>query len=512
MARIVQTIKKVNQGLRIVNHYTDNTKSSVEIFPGDKVTDLSFVKDEEVVTVSGNVDDINTYFKTVTRKQNVTSESYLTRDAKIISVTVDHSAEADSAVSVIDVKEILEYQATGDVKKVEVLPVMTVNLKSVLSDGSVSEVLLKEGAELIGVTIAERGVETTGDYKVASFVYGFVGMTRKINVSGVVLVGDDTRVVKFTDIKVCGKEGMVIDESTTIEDAIAEAINNPEVGGIVLPAVTYTEPVTAPAAELTIRGAQATVPANTGDRATDKIAANETVLTAAVKCETGAEVTFTGVAITGNAIADIDNASVVEFKNCKFVDGVPYNTSAAVITATDNKTDPVVLIIDGCYFGSNPNDFYNLINVYAPLADGSRIVNNYFADAACRNNTMSFYNVVDGATIEISNNVFENSANAFRVGFGGAPKDVTLVFDGNEYMNTDPGYAGLVCIQPFPGTESYKGLTIKINNTNNNTEYEQLAYFYPPSKDETEITEELKCPVYIDGVLRDDIKVYNWGE
>ena len=113
---------------------------------------------------------------------------------------------------------------------------------------------------------------------------------------------------------------------------------------------------------------------------------------------------------------------------------------------------------------------------------------------------LNFYEVEDGATITVDNNVFEYSGNAMRIGFKGNAK-ATININNNEYKETDTSldgiYAGYFLIQPYgKKTESFENVVININNMKKPEG--QIGYVYCGSED-TQLTDKQLPTVKVDG-------------
>lgn len=506
MAQIIKTQSKAYFGASIRNLYTEDEalKSDVtELYKDDVVTNFSYAKDNEIVKVSGKVSDINVEFAKATVNPDVT-KSFLTTDAKVVTITIDHSTKNNSNVDVVDAKDVLEYNTEHDIDKVTVEPIMKVDLAVTLSDGSTTENTFKIGDFLYGVTVVERlDSEYVIDCKVVAFAYSLIN--NKIKVNGLVVNdGNKNLVIPFTSIKKCGKEGIVVTDTEEVTAAIEEAMSDENIGGVVLSQLVYTEDLNLSSVNLT--GNQYLTPANVGTRATDDIAASETVFEGIVNCADEADVVITGITFTKSPNINIGNAASLTFTNCKFVGIEPTASKSYFIKGAATEA-PVLVRFDGCYFGNNENTEvgaqYNLFELNTTLADGSCITNCYFAKDVCTHNVINIYAIEDDAQIVISNNVFEYSANAIRIGTKGSAKG-TIVISGNTYIDTDeeyPDYAGLLLIQPYgKSTESFADLTILLDDTVNESGVDQVFYLYCGGGD-TQITGDTEPKLYVDGVL-----------
>lgn len=158
------------------------------------------------------------------------------------------------------------------------------------------------------------------------------------------------------------------------------------------------------------------------------------------------------------------------------------------------------LVIKDCEFAANERA-YNAMELNAELADGTNISNNNFG-LVCTHNIINIYDVEDGATIDINDNIFAKAANGIRIGVKGS-KSATINIKRNAYNSTDSGeYAGLLLIQPYgKATVDMGGIVINLDDTVNNSGEEQLWYYYAGMND-TQLPVEKRPKVYINGVLQ----------
>lgn len=510
MARPVVFMKKVYYGALIRSYLVSGSYVDSEVYEGEILNDFSFVENGEVKTITGKLKKVNVNFYHISNALTSMKTSLLAQDARVFSLEIDASSEYESAVHVVPSREILEYETTEEVKKVVVLPIVKVNLKITLSDGTESEMELEEGKELFDVVINERGEETTKDYVVGSFLYRYKNIDSfDVDVIGLILVDDEGDVVNvpFQAIKSLGECGIEVTDPEEILDAITEAMESEDIAVVELPVANVADPLSL-TGDITINGAQEDVPANTGDRAVDKIGEDETVFSGSLACEEGTEIEINGVALTADALLTLNKPSAVSLTNCKILDVTPNAAKSYLVKDGSFGDTATKLVIEHCYFGSNPavdgNKMYNLFELNCKLADGSRIANNFFTKENCTHNVINIYDVEDGATITIEGNEFEYSGNAIRLGMIGEP-NCTFNINANTYhetdMSEDGAYAGLLLIQPYgTRTTSMANVTINLDNTHRNDEL-QLYYVYCGGSD-TQLDDTTKPKVYVDGVLQ----------
>lgn len=209
-----------------------------------------------------------------------------------------------------------------------------------------------------------------------------------------------------------------------------------------------------------------------------------------------------GVTLSGDATVNVaGNIASLTIKNSKFANH-NLSTKTMPIAITSAATEPMSLTITGCEFGDQNSHSYNLIDVYAPLSV-CEISNNTFSEECCAHNHVSLYGIDSGGVINLNNNKIAMSRNFVRIGFKGEPAG-TVNMVGNTYNKTDESnggeWAGLALVQPYGSqTISFAGVTIAIDDTVNNTNYDQLIYLYAGSSD-TKFTDSNKPVITINGV------------
>ena len=508
MARpVITEIQEIN-GFGIQNIYNDDSFDEHIFYEGDIVTDFRFASNNEYVKMTGKIKKVNFNSKRFATRKNVSSDTQVRKIGSLSSIVVDGSTTYESNLKGVDARSILEYQPTKEVKKVSYFPMLKVNLRVILSDESETSAILYEGMILNNVVIQSNGTDYKGNFKLVSFYHEMVGSTIKL--AGMYLKGDigDFK-ISFYNIKKIGTESIIIEDTSDIEDALHEALTSNK--GLSIGSGEIPESLNL-TSSITMNGNKMDIAANYGSRKSDEISEDETVLKGKLMFSENSDIVITGFTLTNESLIDLKGAKSVVFRNCKFTDMALANSKNYLINNSVANSEGLLIQIEGCYFGTNnntsSNNMYNLFELNSKLKDGSYVKNCYFAADVCVHNIINLYDVEDNATIYIENNHFEKSINACRVGFKGAPQNVTVILNNNVYDETDsdPNYAGLLIIQPYgTATTSLGGVTIKINKTkytnkdNNNT---QLFYvwYYPG---EPEIRGELAPTVYVDGKLVD---------
>lgn len=254
---------------------------------------------------------------------------------------------------------------------------------------------------------------------------------------------------------------VIVSDTQELVDALANA----EDGDIIMLAdnannISITDTLTVTAKDLVLDG--------NGKTITGSVAENKSFLTVTTDGDfTMTDVTIVpGSTVTPNASMYLSVEGKVTITDCVF--GAPDGTAQ--------------VMYNGLEFDSKH-----------PLADGSVISGNTFYGNSFRHNCISFYNVEEGATVEISNNKFidlnSNTTNAIRIS-NWNDTTATININSNVYSilqeNADTQWAGLVLFQRDSKGGSSK-TTININDltvngkvpTDNGTgTVDQIAVYY----------------------------------
>ena len=519
MARIIKTEVSQINGFCLTNQYTDGTSESHDFYVGDVVDRFKFTENRELFEERCRIADVVLYHKRFATMKFLTTSSCVRNNASVKTVSLDFSKELHSDLHVIPAKDVLEYEESKEVERVTVTPKMKCKLSILLSDSTTSSMEMEEGQTLFNVTIQKNGKETTEDYTLQAFLFDTSVRRTPKPVCGMALINEAgfTKKVYFEDIKVCGETGTIVEETADLTEVLEEFFKQEAPsGGLVLPAKEYTTALNLPK-DVSMFGSKKDVSGLDASRKTDVTDPSETVLAGTMTLTDHTNVTIQGITMTKDSTVAINGASSVKFKNCRFVDFIPKNAKSYAFldkftsgsNPASSNQDGVLLQIENCYFGTNKkvdkNEMYNLLELQAKLADGSYIKNCYFAKEVCTHNPINLYDVMDGATIDIIGNHFECSKNAVRIGFIGDPHCTVNIID-NTYdeTDTDPGWAGILIIQPFgTKTTSYANMTVNLKNNKYLNGECQDWYLYCGSKS-TQITGDLYPKVYVDGVLQEE--------
>lgn len=215
----------------------------------------------------------------------------------------------------------------------------------------------------------------------------------------------------------------------------------------------------------------------------------------------GSEVVLDGFDFTGNGYVDIKNASSVVIKNCRVYGITP--TAAKSFWLRVYNDIPVKLVVENCFFGSNPasgsNKMYNLFEPNAKLENGSSFSNNYFKADCCTHNICNIYGCVDGAIVNVNENYFELN-NSVRIGVKGDAACIINIkynFIDSNNPTGSPDYDGIACIQPY-GKQTTSFANMRVVLSGNVLPEGQIIYAYSGSAD-TMMDETTIPEVIVDG-------------
>lgn len=212
----------------------------------------------------------------------------------------------------------------------------------------------------------------------------------------------------------------------------------------------------------------------------------------------GKEVALDGLDFSGGGYVVVTNAASVTIRNCRVFGLDDMGGGNHWLTIAGGGK--VLVTIEQCFFGRNPDGVYNLLEMDAQLMDGSRISGNYFATGCCSHNTVCIYGADEGAKICVDENVFEESSGTVRVGVKGSPHCSISMSDNSVIASKwgeEERWHGLCCVQPFKKlTETFANMGIELSG--NELPYGQAIYGYS-GKDDTVLDKSTAPKVTVDG-------------
>ena len=485
MARVVNHVYNPILTLVVNTILEDGSIITRKIKEGDIVEGLRYVKNGEVISVTGRVSAISYQYKAVNRTYYDISKlrSYFKEDVVATSITVDASSEYQSNLINIPCREIVEDVNQENVVRMRYYLTYAVSGEITLSNESVCEFTMAEGDDVSDIVYLKNGTEPSIDARYVATQYNrFLVPTQFIFLSGSTIYRISANLIKSV--------GAVVepaDDDLVISDLIASADDN---GIVSLANGMFTEQVDV-TKDVLIKGTQAGLPA------TDELVARinvqlrnnsteeyESVVTGKFTCSNNElSLNIDGLTLKDGAFVNPTSIADVTVKNTRVLELNPTGAKGFAIQTFGANTGKVV--IENNYFGKNNEDgetnkVYNLMELTGKLTDGSSISNNYFEKGCSSHNDINIYEVEDGATINIKNNIWEYSANGIRIGTKG-DAHCTINIENNQYLGTDteyPEYAGLVLIQPYAkSTTTMEHVVINLKG-NKHRDKNQLFYLY----------------------------------
>lgn len=494
MARLVKSSASPEISVMIQTILADRV-DEVEYKIGDMITDLRYIENREIKTITGKLSKINFNNLMASRSYGSpeTVRSFFASDVLPMSLEIDCSEQYDSNVVTIPCNEIIENQGVMNVQRMDTYMKYGVRFTSELTDGDSNDFIIWEGEDIQNLVYMQGGKDVTSNVRVVAFTYD----ANLVPLSVVVIENGATKTIDIIAIKDMGSVIHVTDVAEDLNSVLASAEN----GVVSLGSGAIESALTFPQ-NTTIRGAYAGIDAKS--RKKNPVSFNnETILAGTITVPAGATLHLDGITLTKDAKIVTGDASLVVLENVIIESLVPAGASSCVINITDS-TKSTKLNVKNCYFGTNEKDssgntFKNCFELTGPLADGSIISGCYFEKGIVRNNMVCFYHVEDGAHITLRDCEFEESINAVRVG---TMEDVTVQYDfiNNTYHETLEGdYAGFLLIQPYgTRTISMAKNVIRIVGLKNESGIEQIYYVYYNDSD-THMTPDKLPTLMIDG-------------
>ena len=214
------------------------------------------------------------------------------------------------------------------------------------------------------------------------------------------------------------------------------------------------------------------------------------VYTSGTMTVTGANVTIENVTFGDNAALVVNTTGDFTLTNCQFAPNTAYDKdgNAGVRTAVYLKIGGTATVTNNTFEGVD-NGYYNAIEFGIgddPSLENATISGNTFTKTI-KNNYFNFYNMQEGAVIDITNNQFllaNKSSNGIRISNN---KNVSATFNlgSNTYTyaatSADSMYEGLILLQDYAGqnaVQDFKKIVINITNLTAPEDAKQILYVY----------------------------------
>ena len=215
------------------------------------------------------------------------------------------------------------------------------------------------------------------------------------------------------------------------------------------------------------------------------------VYTSGTMTVTGANVTIENVTFGDNAALVVNTTGDFTLTNCQFAPDTEYGKdgNVGVRTAVYLKIGGTATVTNNTFEGVD-NGYYNAIEF--GIGDDHSLKNatisgNTFTKTI-KNNYFNFYNMQEGAVINITNNQFllaNKSSNGIRIS-NNKNLSATFNLDSNTYTyaatSADSEYEGLILLQDYSkkdaGTQDFTKITINITNLTSPEDAKQILYVY----------------------------------
>ena len=204
---------------------------------------------------------------------------------------------------------------------------------------------------------------------------------------------------------------------------------------------------------------------------------------------TGANVTIENVTFGDGAALVVNTTGDFTLTNCKFAPNTVYVNTAGIRTAVYLKVGGTATVTNNTFEGID-NGYYNAIEFGIdkdPALEGANISGNTFTKSI-KNNYFSFYNLQEGAVINIHDNkLLDSNKNSDGIRISN-PKNVNATFNivNNTFTYNDSGanYDALILLQDYSNGESHQNfgsITLNIEKLSAPQDITTLYYVYQDS-------------------------------
>ena len=223
MARLIKMTNEAILNVTVQTLFEDGSITERNLGIGDVVENLRFVKDGELVTVSGKVTNINyTLPSRISFNKNKPTDTFST-DVTVSTIEIDASEQYASNIIVVPAIEIVEDEGVENVERIKFFATLEFKMNMFYSNRSSVELSLKVGDRVDGVKImtSTPGVDIIGTFDVIAFSYVRNNVS-KFTVNGIAFknVEDGTIVVADLD-KILELAELMTYEPTSAADMVS---------------------------------------------------------------------------------------------------------------------------------------------------------------------------------------------------------------------------------------------------------------------------------------------------
>ena len=205
-----------------------------------------------------------------------------------------------------------------------------------------------------------------------------------------------------------------------------------------------------------------------------------------------ANVTIKNLKFGDKAALIVNTAEKFTLTGCTFTPGTVCDSETLKPVRTAVKLNVGEAVVTNNTFNGVTNGYYNAIE-FGINGDGNNlshatITGNTF-NSAIQNNYFNFYNMTEGATIDIESNHFllaNKGSNAIRISNFKNVSGVAFNINNNEYTyenaSDESQYEGFILLEDYSPegdtVQDFSGITININNLTSPSNAKQLFYVY----------------------------------
>lgn len=230
MARLIKNTKKMILGVRISTVFEDKTTVDRDFKIGDIVENLRYVKDGDVLTVSGKIADIRYTMATKLAWNKKDPKDTLSTDMTLNDLVVDISRQYESGIVSIPMSEIVEFADETNVARMKYSPFIVYDMEMKYSDLSVKHASVQIGDIFDDVRIMNLvnpntiGPDITGKFEVVGFSYAVE--KGKIVINGIAFKNVNDATVHVAELDHILALNEVYDYSVDGEGNISEIVSN----------------------------------------------------------------------------------------------------------------------------------------------------------------------------------------------------------------------------------------------------------------------------------------------
>ena len=116
------------KGFTIQNVYSDKTTEEFSFLEGDIVSNFKFAGNNEMTTCDCKIKNVTIKNKLYPTKKRVNANLTTSKVSRVDNITIDCSEQYNARVETLKAMEVLEYNPSKEVVKVNILPIIKVSL------------------------------------------------------------------------------------------------------------------------------------------------------------------------------------------------------------------------------------------------------------------------------------------------------------------------------------------------------------------------------------------------